>query len=152
MIDNVNRAAGTCHDVRKLPVMGDKLVCLRNNHELNLLNGTQWKVLSVRKNNHERYELDLEEVDGGRTLMDVDVFPHYFERRADEMSHHDWREADHFDFGMAITCHKSQGSEWPRVLVIDESAAFRRDGAEFQRRWRYTAITRASESLTVVTR
>jgi exodeoxyribonuclease-5 len=48
------------------------------------------------------------------------------------------------DFGYAITCHKSQGSEWDHVLVLDES--FGNDKA----RWQYTAATRASKTLTWV--
>ena len=131
-----------------VPELGDKLVCLRNNHELSLLNGSQWEVLAVRKNDWDRYELDLEDADGGRKLLDVDCFPHYFERRPDEIPHFDMREADHFDFGYAITCHKAQGSEWDSVLVIDESHVFRADA----KRWLYTAVTRASEHLTVVRR
>lgn len=131
-----------------VPEVGDKLICLKNNHELQLLNGSQWMVLGVRKNDWGRYELDLEEADSGRKLLDVDCFPQYFERRGDEIPHYDMREADHFDFGYAITCHKAQGSEWDSVLVIDESHVFRADA----RKWQYTAVTRASKSLTVVRR
>lgn len=54
--------------------------------------------------------------------------------------------ADHFDFGWAITCHKSQGSQWDNVVVHDEAAAFREDWS----RWLYTAVTRAANDLTVV--
>ncbi len=131
-----------------VPIQGDKIICLRNNHELSLLNGSQWEVLAVRKNDWGRYELDLEDADGGRKLLDVDCFQHYFERRGDEIPHYDMRHADHFDFGYAITCHKSQGSEWDSVLVIDESYVFRADA----QKWQYTACTRASKSLTVVRR
>ena len=49
-------------------------------------------------------------------------------------------------FGYAITCHKAQGSQWDRVVVLDEM--FGRN-AEERRRWLYTAVTRASESLVI---
>jgi hypothetical protein len=52
-----------------------------------------------------------------------------------------------FDFGYAITCHKSQGSQWPKVLVIEES--FPRDKIEHAR-WLYTACTRPEEKLVLV--
>lgn len=52
-----------------------------------------------------------------------------------------------FTFGYAITCHKSQGSEWGKVLVIEESFPF--DKKEHAR-WLYTACTRASEKLVLV--
>lgn len=46
-----------------------------------------------------------------------------------------------FDLGYAISCHKSQGSEWKIVLVVlDESGAARR---VCSREWIYTAISRA---------
>ena len=46
-------------------------------------------------------------------------------------------------WGWALTCHKAQGSEWPDVLVYDRPFG----SAEDQRRWRYTAATRASRRL-----
>jgi exodeoxyribonuclease-5 len=49
-----------------------------------------------------------------------------------------------FALGYAITTHKSQGSEWPNVLVLDEYT--RADRA----RWLYTAITRASAAIGIV--
>lgn len=55
-------------------------------------------------------------------------------------------ENEHVDFGHAITCHKSQGSQWDDVIVHDESGSFREDSAK----WLYTAVTRAAKSLTVV--
>lgn len=52
-----------------------------------------------------------------------------------------------FDFGYAITCHKAQGSEWDKVLVIEEKFPFPK---EEHNRWLYTACTRASEKLVLV--
>lgn len=53
-----------------------------------------------------------------------------------------------FDFAYAITVHKSQGSEWDKVLVIEERFPFERIE---HARWLYTAVTRASSRL-VLTR
>ena len=52
-----------------------------------------------------------------------------------------------FDYAYAITCHKAQGSEWDKVLVIEERFPF--DKVEHAR-WLYTACTRASEKLVLV--
>ena len=52
-----------------------------------------------------------------------------------------------FTYGYAITCHKSQGSEWDKVLVIEEKFPFEK---EEHARWLYTACTRASEKLVLV--
>lgn len=52
-----------------------------------------------------------------------------------------------FSYGYAITCHKAQGSEWDKVLVLEESFPF--DKTEHAR-WLYTAATRAAEKLVIV--
>jgi len=56
------------------------------------------------------------------------------------------RRSDEFDYGYALTVHKSQGSQWDNVVLFDESRAFR----EHRHRWLYTAITRAARKLTMV--
>ena len=52
-----------------------------------------------------------------------------------------------FTYGYAVTCHKAQGSEWDKVLVIEETFPF--DKKEHAR-WLYTAATRASEKLVLL--
>ena len=52
-----------------------------------------------------------------------------------------------FSYAYAITCHKSQGSEWDKVLVFEENFPF---SAEEHKRWLYTAITRAKDKLVIV--
>lgn len=53
-----------------------------------------------------------------------------------------------FTYGYAVTCHKAQGSEWSKVLVLEENFPFQK---EEHARWLYTACTRASEKLVLVT-
>ena len=52
-----------------------------------------------------------------------------------------------FSYAYAITCHKSQGSEWDKVLVFEENFPF---STEEHKRWLYTAITRAKDKLVIV--
>lgn len=52
-----------------------------------------------------------------------------------------------FTYGYAITGHKSQGSEWDKVLVIEEKFPFDK---EEHKRWLYTCCTRASQKLVLV--
>ncbi len=52
-----------------------------------------------------------------------------------------------FTYGYAITCHKAQGSEWDKVLVIEERFPF--DKTEHAR-WLYTACTRAAKKLVLI--
>lgn len=50
------------------------------------------------------------------------------------------------DWGWAITCHKSQGSQFDSVVLHDESKVFRDEA----HRWLYTGITRAAKELVIV--
>ena len=52
-----------------------------------------------------------------------------------------------FTYAYAITTHKSQGSSWPNVLVLEERFPFNK---EEHARWLYTAITRAEKKLVLV--
>ena len=52
-----------------------------------------------------------------------------------------------FNYGYGITTHRAQGSEWGKVLVLEENFPF--DKVEHAR-WLYTAITRASEKATLI--
>ena len=52
-----------------------------------------------------------------------------------------------FTYAYAITTHKSQGSSWPNVLVMEEKFPFEK---EEHARWLYTACTRAENKLVLV--
>ena len=123
-----------------LPQAGDKLVCLRNNHEVGLLNGQLWKALADSIFDGDYVLLDIESEEG--TRVDISAHPHYFHGNKPE--YWERKEAEEFDYGYALTVHKSQGSQWNNVLLFDEW--FGKD----RRQWLYTAITRAAERIDVV--
>jgi len=52
-----------------------------------------------------------------------------------------------FVYAYAITTHKSQGSEWNNVVVLEEKFPFDKNE---HARWLYTACTRSSEKLVLV--
>lgn len=54
-----------------------------------------------------------------------------------------------FEYGYAITVHRAQGSEWDNILVIEEDFPFSK---EEHKRWLYTAVTRASSRVVLITR
>lgn len=56
-----------------------------------------------------------------------------------------WPKLFEFAYGYAVTCHKSEGSEFNKVLVCDEAFG----DADMKKRWRYTAVTRAIKQLIV---
>lgn len=127
------------------PVPGEKLICLRNNHERGLLNGAIWTATDVGAVTDDRVYMEVEPEDGGEMLQ-VEAHRHYFENDGSSLPWWERKEAEEFDYGYAITVHKAQGSQWNRVMLFDESWVFRAD----RQRWLYTGITRAAEKLTVV--
>ena len=54
---------------------------------------------------------------------------------------------DRFEFGYAITCYVSQGSEYDKVLYLNENIMRTK---EDQKKLTYTAITRAVDSISIV--
>jgi exodeoxyribonuclease-5 len=127
-----------------LPVLGDKLVCLRNSSEMPLRNGSLWRVLARQQIDATTIELHAEPLEGNASDLVCTAHTDYFYGK--EPPFYQIRDAECFDFGYNITTHKAQGSEWDYVYVWDESYAFRKDA----RRWLYTAVTRAAKRVTIV--
>ena len=123
-----------------LPQEGDKLVCLRNNHEVGLLNGQLWKVRRDTIFDGDYVLMDIEGEDGAK--VEVSAHPHYFHGKQPE--YWERKDAEEFDYGYALTVHKSQGSQWNNVLLFDEW--YGKD----RRQWLYTAITRAAERIDLI--
>jgi len=130
-----------------MPVVDDKLVCLRNNRERGLLNGGLWRVaeLGGMKNDFVKLSVRPEE-QPERDPTAVAVHKAFFEGVEADLMYQVRRESDEFDFGYALTVHKSQGSQWDAVVMFDESRAFR----EHRARWLYTGVTRAAKRLVLV--
>jgi exodeoxyribonuclease-5 len=56
------------------------------------------------------------------------------------------------DYAYCMTVHKSQGSEWDNVIIIDDYPSFSKvNDPESYNRWLYTAITR-SRSIAILVR
>lgn len=127
------------------PVLEDRLVCLRNNSDLGLLNGQIFYVSDVTGVMDNKVFMSITPEDGIASV-EVAAHEHYFLGKGEELKWFEKKEAQEFDFGYALTVHKSQGSQWGSVAVFDESGCFKKD----RHRWLYTAITRAADDVTVV--
>ena len=127
------------------PVVGDRMVCLRNNPRKRLLNGQIWIVTDTTRRSNGKWSLMLAD-DEGKGETRVLTHKAFFSGEEDAMSWPERRQFDEFTFGYCLTVHKAQGSQWDNVYLFDESFVFREERA----RWLYTGITRAAEKITVV--
>jgi exodeoxyribonuclease V len=131
----------------RLPVTGDRLVCLRNDRTKGLINGGLWRVESLADMRKDFVRMIVRSEDEGASKpVKVAVLKQFFEGTEGELSYPLRRESDEFDYGYALTVHKAQGSQWDHVMLFDESFAFR----EHRARWLYTGLTRAAKRLTLV--
>jgi exodeoxyribonuclease-5 len=148
------------------PVRGDRLMCLRNNKNAGLYNGTTWTsslptigkvmqpvsknspflregsvdVLKFKIRSEDEYDMNDELI-----ILNVQCSLHMFDSSIPEPHWRDIQGCDDFTFGSAATVHKFQGSEAPRICLIDESSVFRLDKFNHL----YTGITRASELIDI---
>ncbi|TDR90343.1 ATP-dependent DNA helicase [Enterovirga rhinocerotis] len=128
------------------PQVGDKLVCLRNEREKKLLNGGIWRVESMGRPGELVEMLVTSEDHVEVEPTEIRVLPEFFDGREDRLTWEQRRGTQEFTYGYALTCHKAQGSQWDDVVVFDESSFCREDAW----RWKYTAVTRAAQRVTVV--
>lgn len=133
-----------------IPMPGERLVCLRNNHESGLLNGSLWDTAESRLLSGSGWngvELLVNSADdAGPEQVESRVPVEFFLGTEDTLSWEDLRNVDQFTYGYALTVHKSQGSQWPFVYLFDESWAFRDQRGQHL----YTGVTRAEKRATIV--
>lgn len=123
-----------------MPEVGERLICLKNNHALGLYNGM--------------IDVCHGMIDGGddEAFFNFGELSHIPAWKGDLLGNskiYDWKkhgELNRFDFGYVVTCHKSQGSEWDSVIVKYEPVG---KGIE-ARKWLYTALTRARKKVILV--
>lgn len=158
----------------KQPEDGDKVICLRNywdnwadngdylvNGTIGFLNNTYssfniipplfggQKIDVIYSNfisdtdaNYGEIQMDTKEIlTGERSLDNKSIYRLMRSKRYSSLVPYE------FTYGYAITCHKAQGSEWDKVLVIEEKFPFDK---EEHARWLYTAATRAIDKLVIV--
>ncbi len=128
----------------KFPMRGEKVICLKNNHVAGLYNGMIDIVVrdSVAFNGY--FNLYLNEAPSAFIqVWNGDILNSQEQYDYTNQFH---KSLERFDFAYAITCHKSQGSEFDNVLVYNEPIG----KGEERVRWQYTAITRAKNKLTLV--
>jgi exodeoxyribonuclease-5 len=126
--------------INPLPRLGEPLICLRTARRYGLCNGA---IYYASRDLLEDDKTIGVSTDAGDVEVHATFLPPGHEYDKLDLPPGGWMTA--FAFGYALTVHLAQGSEFDRVLLIDESAAFRDD----RTRWLYTGITRAKERITI---
>jgi exodeoxyribonuclease-5 len=151
-----------------VPDVGDRVICLKNDKDYGIYNGQEFEVLEVTGTESPGFsDLKLRLID--RSDGREREFPVFWEGFTSKIDSDRSLKSQClmsrgrrflFTFSQALTVHKAQGSEWDRVLVMAELEPFynmsTRKGENMStalescRRWLYTAVTRASQDVTLV--
>jgi len=138
------------------PIVGERVICMRSDHANKIWNGSCWEVTkSTVHGDFVTLEL-FGELDGERRAMvplscfEKDIKP----SEAYEVP----QQATAMTWGYTLTAHKSQGSEWEHVAVLDETAdylmAFFANGRlspeRFRLVYRYVAVSRARSKVSLI--
>ncbi len=132
------------------PQVGDRVICLRNNHEKGVFNGMLGTLTYVKESADGNYfdsEIAMDETTAlykgtmFKEQFNSTTASNYTEKRQKTL------KGDLFDFGYALTVHKAQGSEAEKVLLFEERTKYMDD--EMWKKWLYTAVTRARSELII---
>lgn len=130
----------------RYPEVGEKLICVKNNKLTRMFNGLIVIVKAIRVEGGHLLMDVVDEV--GKEYLGIKAFTNYFEGE-DHPKIKGKTKYDIFEFAYAITGHKSQGSQWDNVIVVEEQMF--NQSMDIKRRWKYTVLTRAVKKLTYIT-
>jgi len=146
---------------RHEPYPTERLICLKNNRQTKIMNGQLGTLVWLTYTEKDIYNVTLQmdgfsELYSGYTVkgcFNKENYDDIFEitgrkRNKDFMKQTKTSVIDAFDFGYAISVHRSQGSEWDKVVVFEERSNYWDNN--FYKKWLYTAVTRAKEKLFII--
>lgn len=135
------------------PFPGARIIFLRNRATDRIYNGQLATVVSVVDYDEYNYSLSVRVDDDPDTVREKVLVAKYAFNQAKPKQPEDpdnrmlyQRLGVPADFGYAITCHKSQGSEWKTVFVCGVGFG----PMDMRKRWLYTALTRARTNLYII--
>ena len=143
------------HINSRFPKIGEKLICCQNNwdHDINgiyLINGLVGYLRDISmidpSGNYEMISFQPDFMSNDLYFENIPLDRRYIKLDYEERKEYGLSKYNKFEFGYVISVHKSQGSEANRVLFIDEPF----HDAITTKKLRYTAITRARESVTII--
>lgn len=141
------RAAGG-----NIPRLGDHVICLKNTPPI--FNGMRGVVQQIEPVKGYWYRIEVLFPDDGLKVNTLVCKEQFGRERTIRSAHHLSEELRTnienlgmlFDFGMALTVHKAQGSAFEEVILIPDKWGRKE---EYQR-WLYTGVTRAVNKLYIM--
>lgn len=131
----------------EVPQKGERLICIKNNKRWGVVNGLIVYVLDI-VDEGDSYRMDcIDEM--GKIYPNIYVATQYFKGYV-HPEVQSGAKLNLFEYAYAITGHKSQGSQWDTVVIIEDKMF--RQKVSFKKRWLYTVITRAAKKLIWVSR
>ncbi len=132
------------------PCVNDRVICLRNNHEKGVYNGMIGTIQKIYSFDEHRYFAEIEMDDIADTYSGYILKKQFNNIEPLNFSQNRrWTlDSDLFDFGYAMTVHKSQGGQAKRVIFFEEPNS--KMDLDTRKRWLYTGITRAQEELYII--
>jgi len=146
------------------PYPGERVINLNNDYDLGIFNGQIGKVNWFSRGPRDTLALTVD-FDGNDEFIEVcclqdsfDSVKHdaVFEKVSGQhgqtiLSSTKFNSFSIMDFGYCVTVHKSQGSEWDKVILFEEGRCNWISDPEGYTKWLYTAVTRAKESVVIIT-
>lgn len=132
-----------------VPEKHDQVMCVKNNHSMELLNGQIFEVLEhATPMGDATLSLHVKNLDDNEEKV-VTVSEKLFHGQPLQKWEHE-EDIQEFEYAYAITVHKAQGSQWGNVLLFDQKEKFPMWSVRDRQRWLYTGITRAADTVTVM--
>ena len=141
----------------QFPYVGEKVICRKNNWErslngiIYLTNGMSGTIDHVDRSsfNGKKIDIDFKPDFTNKKFKNLSInYKQLFETPGGEELNKYLIGTEKFEFAYAITVHTSQGSQYPNVVFMRETQMAH--DKEFFKKLQYTAITRASESITII--
>ncbi len=139
---------------------GEKIICLKNRNDLGIVNGMFLELEDIEDVSEISFRAVVRTEDGDlvgggskeeptKQLIYKGHFDDHVRLDKEREQRDHWYKKSLIEtaWGYAITCHKSQGSQWENVIVYDDGLG---KTQEDRNRWLYTAITRAEKGLVLL--
>lgn len=146
--DDIRYMRGIDVDNNIYPIVGEKLLCRKNNYDLDIINGDDVIVRKIGKIDESNgiIHMDLEN-EYGRLLQNTKCNLGRFDKEIEKNVYYmKLNSYEQFYYSYVKTAHSAQGSGYKDGVIFNEAFGSEED----RRAWLYTAITRFMDYFVLV--